>query len=93
MSGKEEKTGKRSSSFEDELKRLEEIVRDLESEKVTLEKALRLFEEGSKIAKSAEKKLRASQVKVREVLGEEDGRLVTEDFLPTEGEEEPDDED
>jgi len=91
MVKKEKGTKGNAGSFEDELKRLEEIVGKLESEEVTLEKALHLFEEGSVIVKSAEKKLKESQLRVKEVLGEEDGELITDDFLPTEEDEGSDD--
>lgn len=36
-------------TFEDSMKRLEEIVRRLEEEKVPLEESIRLYEEGMKI--------------------------------------------
>ena len=68
-------------SFEEHLKRLEEIVGELDSEEVSLEKALDLFEEGTAIVKSAQKKLKESQLRVQKVLGEEDGDMILEDFL------------
>jgi exodeoxyribonuclease VII small subunit len=76
------KTDKKELSFEEELDRLECIVEKLESEEVSLEKALDLFEEGTTLVKSAQKKLRKSQLKVKKVLGEEGGELILDDFLP-----------
>jgi exodeoxyribonuclease VII small subunit len=71
-------------SFEDELKRLGEIVSELESEGVSLEVALDLFEEGTAIVKSAQKKLKESRLKVRKVLGTEGDDLVLGDLEPRE---------
>ncbi len=82
MAAKGKKREERESSLEEELNRLEAIVEKLESEEVPLEKALDLFEEGTAIVKSAQKKLRESQLKVKQVLGKEDGELLLDDFLP-----------
>jgi len=46
-----------SMKFEDALKRLEGIVRDLESGEIEIERALSLFEEGTKLVKICAKKL------------------------------------
>jgi len=81
MSQGRKKAGSSRTSFEEELKRLEEIVAALESETVTLEGALELFEEGTTIVKSAQKKLKESQLRVRKVLGEKEGEPVLGDFL------------
>ncbi len=89
MAKKGKKPDKSRAGFEEQLKRLEEIVGKLESEEVTLDKALDLFEEGTAIVKSAQRKLKESQLKVQKILGEEDGDLILEDFLiDTEGSEE-----
>lgn len=80
MAGKGKKREEPGLSFEEQMDRLEEIVGQLESEEVSLEKALELFEEGTTLVKSAQKKLKESQLKVRKVLGEEDGEVVLEDF-------------
>ena len=46
-----------SMSFEAALKRLEEIVEELESGDIEIESALKLFEEGTKLARTCQKKL------------------------------------
>ena len=54
MSGGEQEKGRpmaQKVTFEDAMKRLEEIVRRLEEEKVPLEESIRLYEEGMKIGK------------------------------------------
>ena len=47
----------RSISFEVAIKRLEEIVGELEGGEIEIERALALFEEGTKLARVCQKKL------------------------------------
>jgi exodeoxyribonuclease VII small subunit len=47
----------RSISFEAAIKRLEEIVGELEGGEIEIERALALFEEGTKLARVCQKKL------------------------------------
>ncbi len=58
--------------FEDAIKRLEEIVRELESEKFDLDKSIELFEEGIKLSKFCKKKLDESEQKIEVILKKED---------------------
>ena len=46
-----------SITFEEAIKRLEEIVRELESGEIEIEKALTVFEEGTRLSKICAKKL------------------------------------
>lgn len=58
------------------MKRLEEIVRRLEEEKVPLEESIRLYEEGMKIGKRCRAMLEDAESRIRklsEVAGEEAG--------------------
>ena len=57
-------------SLEARLRRLEEIVGQLETEELELERALALFEEGVTHVKEAEKVLSAAELRVEELLGE-----------------------
>jgi len=57
-------------SLEGRLRRLEEIVGQLETEELELERALALFEEGVTHVKEAEKALSAAELRVEELLGE-----------------------
>lgn len=77
--------------FEAELRRLEEIVSGLESEEVSLERALELFEEGTGIVKSAREKLETARLKVHRILGEAGDELRFDDFSAGEGDEGDDD--
>ncbi len=63
-------------SLEERLKRLEEIVRSLESVDLDMDAALELFEEGVEHVRGAEATLRVAELKVEELLGpEEDSNL------------------
>jgi len=54
-----------SVSFEDALKRLEEIVKELEKGDVEIEKALLFFEEGTKLSRVCARKLSQIERKVQ----------------------------
>lgn len=56
--------------LEGRLKRLEEIVGQLEAEELELDKALELFEEGVVHVREAERSLAAAELKVEELLRE-----------------------
>jgi exodeoxyribonuclease VII small subunit len=56
--------------LEGRLKRLEEIVGQLEAEEIELDKALELFEEGIVHVREAERSLAAAELKVEELLRE-----------------------
>jgi len=64
---------------EEALGRLEEIVRRLEGEAVPLEEALRLFEEGVRLADAIKKRLEESELRVKKVLEDSEGFRL-EDF-------------
>lgn len=70
---------KKALKIEPALARLEEIVRQLESEQISLEESLELFEEGVKLADSIQKRLSEAQVRVKKVLEESEGFKI-EDF-------------
>jgi exodeoxyribonuclease VII small subunit len=58
--------------LEGRLKRLEEIVRQLEAEELELDRALALFEEGVIHTREAEKALAAAELRVEELLGRDE---------------------
>jgi len=64
----------------DELARLEEIVRKLESDDVELDAALALFEEGVARLRAARERLAAAELKVQAVLEEAGGHLRVTDL-------------
>ena len=69
-----------SPSLEARLKRLEEIVGQLETDDLELDRALALFEEGVTHVKEAESALAAAELRVEELLGEgEETRPIEEE--------------
>lgn len=76
--------------FEDALKRLEKIVAELESGKLTLEEAVKRYEEGIKLSLVCSKTLETAKRKV-EVLMKKEGSLGDAQFEAKEFEDvEPD---
>jgi len=61
---------KKELSFEDSLKRLEEISNLLESEEAGLEKSIELYEEGIKLSKYCYSVLKEAELKVTELKKE-----------------------
>jgi exodeoxyribonuclease VII small subunit len=51
----------KAATFESSLKRLEEIVHDLESDAVSLDRSVELFQEGRELARRCETLLRTAQ--------------------------------
>ncbi|MGQ9615184.1 MAG: exodeoxyribonuclease VII small subunit [Spirochaetota bacterium] len=69
-----------SVTFEDALKRLEEIVKELESGDLDVEKALTLFEEGTRLARICAKKLSKIERRVEILRKGEKGEDILELF-------------
>jgi exodeoxyribonuclease VII small subunit len=70
-------------NFEVKLKRLEEIVGEMESGDLPLEKSLKLFEEGVKLSRECNERLQKAELEVKVLLGvDADGEAVEGDFLP-----------
>ncbi len=67
-------------SFEQSLKQLEQIVEDLESGDLPLEKAFKLFEEGVKLSKVCSTKLDETEKKISILLEANDGNYVERPF-------------
>ncbi|TLY55383.1 MAG: exodeoxyribonuclease VII small subunit [Gemmatimonadetes bacterium] len=69
-------------SFAQQLDRLEEIVRRLESQdlNVDLDEALKLFEEGVERLREARERLTAAEAQVKQVLADRAGQFKVEDF-------------
>ncbi len=67
-------------SFQEQLERLEEIVRRLESHDLDLDAALKLFEEGVERLRQARERLTAAEGRIRQVLATHAGQPTVEDF-------------
>lgn len=71
-------------NFEASLGRLGEIVEQLESGELALERSLELFEEGVRLARASQARLEQAERRVEELLSlDEDGNPVVE-VHPTE---------
>lgn len=66
--------------FAEDLERLEQIVRRLEAEELDLDEALRLFEEGVQRLRAARERLGAAELRVRQVIADQAGKLRLEDL-------------
>ena len=66
-------------NFEDSMKKLEEIVTELENGNLNLDESVTKFEEGMKIAKQCNSILEDAEKKIT-ILLEKDGELKEEKF-------------
>ncbi|MBU0549408.1 MAG: exodeoxyribonuclease VII small subunit [Candidatus Omnitrophica bacterium] len=65
--------------FEKSLKRLEKIVQDLEVGNLSLDEALKKYEEGIELARNCSKLLKDSKMKVEKLVKKE-GNFISEEF-------------
>ena len=68
--------------FERSLARLEEVVRTLESPQLSLDEAMKLFEEGVGLSRECQKQLEEAEGRVEILLKKADGKLAAEPFEP-----------
>ena len=80
--------GSKRVDFERSLGRLEEIVRKLENANLTLDDAMKLFEEGVELSRVCQKQLEEAEGRVEILLKKADGKLVAEPFQAGAGEDE-----
>ncbi len=79
--GKEPKdTPETRATLADDLRRLEEIVRQLEREDGDLDQSLALFEEGVGRLRSARGRLGEAEARVKKVLEDAEGTLRAEEL-------------
>ena len=69
MPPKSPKKQDQSIDFEGALKRLNEIAEDLESEEISIEKSLAIFEEGISLVRAAGNRLESAEQRVRLLTG------------------------
>jgi exodeoxyribonuclease VII small subunit len=67
-------------TFEDAMKRLEEIVETLGEGNLSLEDSLTMFQEGMELCKVCNKKLDEAEYKVEKLMEKEGGDLSVEGF-------------
>ncbi len=66
--------------FETSVKRLEEITSKLEKENVSLEEALKLYEEGVRLVRICNEKLEDAERRIHILKMTADGEMVEENF-------------
>ncbi len=71
---------KKKDSFEQDLERLETVVAALEEGGLSLEDALKQFEEGIKLSRRCEKTLTQAEKKIEILLKNASGELTTQPF-------------
>jgi exodeoxyribonuclease VII small subunit len=61
-------------SFEDALKRLEEIVRTLEKGEAPLDRSIDLYQEGDRLKRQCEARLKDAQARIEQIAFGSDGK-------------------
>ena len=69
-----------NKTFEENMRRLEQIVRAMERGDVALEESLKLFQEGTELVRSCGKLLDDAELQVKMVMTASDGTPMLEDF-------------
>ena len=70
----------KNNTFEENMKRLETIVRAMERGDVSLEESLKLFQEGTELVRSCGKLLDEAELRVTKITAAADGTPVEEVF-------------
>lgn len=71
----------KNKTFEENLQRLEQIVRAMERGDVPLEESLKLFQEGTKLVESCGKLLDEAELQVKKIVTDANGDPVEEAFV------------
>ena len=64
--------------FEKAMKRLEQIVEELEKGELDIDKSLEIFEEGIKMSRVCSKKLNEAEQKIEKLTRDQKGALVAD---------------
>lgn len=70
----------KAHSFEENMHRLEQIIRSMERGEVALEESLKLFQEGTALVSACEDLLSNAELQVKKVMTGADGKPILEDF-------------
>jgi exodeoxyribonuclease VII small subunit len=70
----------KAKSFEDSMKRLEEIVQTLESGTLSLEETVALYKEGTELSNYCGSVLKKAEQEVKKISETPDGEFTLEDF-------------
>ena len=70
----------KNKTFEESMQRLEQIVRTMERGDVPLEESIRLFQEGTELARNCGKLLEDAKLQVSKIMVSPDGSSTEEEF-------------
>ena len=70
----------KNATFEQNMQRLEQIVRSMERGDVPLEESLKLFQEGTGLVEACGKLLDEAEMQVKKIVSAADGSPVEEAF-------------
>lgn len=69
-----------NKSFEQNMQRLEQIVRSMERGDVALEESLKLFQEGTELVRNCGMLLDEAELQVKKIMTDSAGNPIEEDF-------------
>lgn len=67
-------------SYEESIKELEQVVKSLEGNELTLDESIEKFEKGIKLSKHCSELLEGAEKKITLLLEKEDGTVETQKF-------------
>lgn len=71
----------KNKTFEENMLRLEQIVRAMEQGDVPLDESLKLFREGTVLVETCGKLLDEAEMEVKKITADDDGTPCEEDFI------------
>lgn len=71
---------KRNKTFEENMQRLEQIVRTMERGEVPLDESLKLFQEGTDLVRNCGKILDDAELEIKKIVAGPDGQPTEENF-------------
>jgi exodeoxyribonuclease VII small subunit len=74
----------KEKNFEELMVELEDITNKLESDKLTLDESVKLFEQGMKVSKECNQKLESAEKKITVLLNADSDDMKEESFIPEE---------
>ena len=77
-------TVEENNSFEENMKKLEEIATELEKGNLDLDSSVKKFEEGMNISKKCSEMLEKAEKKITMLIKGENGELAEENFVQNE---------
>ncbi len=69
-----------NQTFEENMQRLEQIVRAMERGDVALEESLKLFQEGTALVRRCGKLLDDAELQIQKVTATDDGSMILEEI-------------